>query len=73
MDRFALLADGSEDNHLIDGTRFGGAMAGVSFHTVAELAQRMRHTNHGIARTVDSDGVVVFSGKEAVDWLLNHG
>ena len=73
VDRYSLLADDNERNHLLDGTRCGGAMAGRSFSSLVELARNMRHFTLGVARTMGSGDVPGFTGRDAVDWLINNG
>lgn len=72
VDRYSLLADDTERNHLLDGTRCGGAaMAGRSFSWLVQLARGMRHFTRGVPRTMGSGDVPGFTGRDAVDWLMN--
>ena len=48
-------------------------MAGLSFYTLVELAREMRHFSLGVARTMGSGDVPGFTGRDAVDWLINNG
>ena len=73
VDRYSLLADDKERDDLIDGTRCGGAMAARSFSTLVELAREMRHFTLGVPRTMGGGEVPGFTGRDAVDWLINNG
>lgn len=73
VDRFALLANDSENGRLMDATRLGGAIAGFSLGMAAEAAHSMRKSSDGVATAVDGDGLRGFSGTDVVDWLITHG
>lgn len=73
MDRYALLANADEHERLMDATRKGGAMAGISLPGITELARGMRDVDGGVL-TPDAVGgeTPMFSGGQAVDWLVKN-